>query len=489
MLIFALMLVLLLAALDQSIVATALPTIAGDVGRLASLPWIVTAYMLTTTLVTPIYGKLGDLFGRRATLQSAVVLFLLGSVLCGFSQTVAQLVAFRALQGLGGGGLYVTIYAATGDLFSPRERGRYQGWFGAVFAFATIVGPLLGGIFVQDLSWRWIFFVNLPVGLVALWIVRRSFPLHPMTAAPSIDYAGAALLGVGLTMIVFAFSTGIGMLRPAWTAGVAVAAVLALSGFVVVEANAREPLLPLFLFSNRVFTASCAIGLIMGLALYGSVALMPVYLQVVRGATPQMAGLELTPMMGGVLITSMASGRAISRLGRYKPFPVAGTAVAAIALLGLSTLNTASPVWLPSCFVLLLGLGLGLEMQALVLAAQNAVPHHHIGVATSGATLFRSIGGVLGMALSGDVFAYGLDPHLAHSLIRGSQLPTVAAPTARLAYQTSVALALHPVFRIAMCFAVLAFMLTFTLKEIPLRTAAGDETVENLGGTPASPAA
>ncbi len=277
--------------------------------------------MLTTTLVTPIYGKLGDLFGRRATLQSAIILFLFGSALCGFSQSLVQLIGFRALQGLGGGGLLVTIMAAIGDLFSPRERGRYQGWFGAVFAVATVIGPLMGGIIVQDLSWRWIFYVNLPTGLVSLWVIRRSFAPQASVASPSIDYAGAVLLAIALTTIVLACSIGIGVLQIPWTAAIAAVAVLALAGFVGVEAVVREPLLPLSLFGNRVFVASCTIGLIIALALFGSVTLMPVYLQVVRGATPQMAGLELTPMMGGVLLASIASGQAISRIGRYKPFP------------------------------------------------------------------------------------------------------------------------------------------------------------------------
>jgi EmrB/QacA subfamily drug resistance transporter len=480
------MLAALLAALDQTIVSTALPTIAGDLGGLAHLPWIVTAYMLTTTLVTPIYGKLGDLFGRRAMLQSAIILFLFGSALCGFSQSLVQLIGFRALQGLGGGGLLVTIMAAIGDLFSPRERGRYQGWFGAVFAVATVIGPLMGGIIVQDLSWRWIFYVNLPTGLVSLWVIRRSFAPRASVASPSIDYGGAMLLAIALTTIVLACSIGIGVLQIVWTAGIAAAAVLALAGFVGVEAVSREPLLPLSLFGNRVFIASCTIGLIIGLALFGSVTLMPLYLQVVRGATPQMAGLELTPMMGGVLVASIASGQAISRIGRYKPFPVAGTAIAAIALQRLSTLGTSSPVWLASCYVLLLGLGLGLVMQVLVLAVQNAVAYRQLGVATSGAVLFRSIGGVLGVALFGGIFAYSLNANLAHVLPGGVRLPPLGAPAAlataapavQSAYRTSVALALHPVFRTATGFAILAFALSFTLKEIPLRTSVHGEGVD-----------
>jgi EmrB/QacA subfamily drug resistance transporter len=479
----ALLLVVLLASLDQTIVSTALPTIAGDLGGLAHLPWIVTAYLLSTTVVGPIYGKLGDLFGRKAVLQSAIVLFLIGSALCGLSQNLPELIAFRALQGLGGGGLLVTVMAVIGDLFSPRERGRYQGYFGAVFAVSTVVAPLLGGFFVQDLSWRWIFYINLPLGLVSLAVIARSFAPQPTVEGPALDYAGAALLAVALTILVLACSIGINTLAGAWLAGLLLAAAAALVWFVLVEATTIEPLLPLSLFRNRVFAAVCAVGLIVGLALFGSVTLMPVYLQIVGGASPQMAGLELTPMMGGVLLTSIASGRAISRLGRYKPFPIAGTAIVAVALERLSTLGVNSPVWFASGYMLVLGLGLGLVMQVLVLAAQNAVPQRHLGVATAGATLFRSIGGTVGVALFGGVFGAALKSNLARLLPPGAVAAPVSAPAAlavapeavRAAYRASVALALHPVFHIAAALGALAFGLTFLLKEVRLRTTVGPE--------------
>jgi EmrB/QacA subfamily drug resistance transporter len=480
----ALMLVLLLASLDQTIVSTALPTIAGDLGGLAHLPWIVTAYLLTTTIVGPIYGKLGDLFGRKTVLQTAIVLFLTGSALCGFSQGMPELIAFRGLQGLGGGGLFVTTMAVIGDIFSPRERGRYQGYFGAVFAVSTVIGPLLGGIIVQDFSWRWIFYINLPLGLVSLIVIGRSFASRGQAARSGIDYAGAALLTVSLTAIVLACSVGTALLSDAWAGGIAVAAMASLGLFVLIEATARDPILPLALFRNRVFAAACAIGLIVGLALFGSITLMPVYLQVVRGVSPQLAGLQLTPMMGGVLITSIASGQAISRLGRYKLFPIVGTAIMAVALQLLSTLGLQSSVWLASGYMLLLGLGLGLVMQVLVLAAQNAVPYHHLGVATSGATLFRSIGGAVGVALFGGIFGHGLEVNFARLLPGSTAAPAVSAPAAiamadpavRLAYRSSVALALHPVFQIAAGIAALGWVLTFFLKELRLRT--------NVGGSP-----
>lgn len=474
----ALLLVVLLASLDQTVVSTALPTIAGDLGGLTHLPWIITAYLLSTTVVTPVYGKLGDLFGRKRVLQSAIVLFLLGSGLCGTSQSLMQLIAFRTLQGLGGGGLLVTVMAAIGDLFSPRERGRYQGYFGAVFAVSTAIGPLIGGFFVQDLSWRWIFYVNLPLGLVSLAVIARSFTPAQQGARPAIDYAGAVLLAVSLTAVVLACSVGVDALPLRWVAGLGGVALLALAGFLIVELKITEPLLPLALFRNRVFAAACAIGLIVGLALFGSITLMPVYLQVVRGASPQMAGLELTPMMGGVLLTSVTSGRAISRMGRYKVFPIVGTAIMAVALHLLSTLGVESPVWLASGYMLLLGLGLGMVMQVLVLAAQNAVPYRYLGVATSGTTLFRSIGGTVGVAFFGGVFGWGVQSHLARLLPPGASAPPMTAPAAiaqaapgvRLAYRSAVALALHPVFQIATALAVLAFGMTFLLREIRLRT-------------------
>lgn len=485
----ALLLVVLLASLDQTVVSTALPTIAGDLGGLTHLPWIITAYLLSTTVVTPIYGKLGDLFGRKRVLQSAIVLFLVGSGLCGQSQSLIELIAFRTLQGLGGGGLLVTVMAAIGDLFSPRERGRYQGYFGAVFAVSTAIGPLIGGFFVQDLTWRWIFYINLPLGLISLVVIARSFTPKPHAAKPAIDYAGAVLLAVSLTAVVLACSVGVDALPLSWVAGLGGVAILALAGFLIVELKATEPLLPLALFRNRVFAASCAIGLIVGLALFGSITLMPVYLQVVRGASPQMAGLELTPMMGGVLLTSVASGRAISRIGRYKVFPIIGTGIMALALHLLSTLNVHSPVWQASAYMLLLGLGLGLVMQVLVLAAQNAVPYRYLGVATSGATLFRSIGGTVGVAFFGGVFAYGVQSNLARLLPHGVTAPPVTAPAAiataapavRLAYRSAVALALHPVFQIAAGLGVLAFAMTFLLREIRLRTTVQGEAGSEIG--------
>jgi EmrB/QacA subfamily drug resistance transporter len=475
----ALMLVMLLASLDQTIASTALPTIVGEFGGLAHLSWIVTAYLLATTIVTPLYGKLGDLFGRKIVLQSAIVLFLAGSVLCGLSGSMMQLIVFRAVQGLGGGGLIVTVMAAIGDLFSPRERGKYQGIFGGVFGLSTVLGPLIGGFFVEQLSWRWIFYINLPLGLVAFVIIGWAFSAPGTRRRPSIDFAGAGLLATMLTALILL--TSLGGHTIAWTSpaslGLAAGTLAALAGFIAVEHAATEPILPLRLFANRVFAISCAIGFIIGFALFGSVTFMPLYLQVVKGVSPTQAGLMLSPMMAGVLVTSISSGRVISRIGRYRPFPIAGTAITTVALALLGTLDVTSSTWIASLYMIVLGLGLGLVMQVLVLAVQNAVDYRHLGVATSGTTLFRSIGGSVGVSLFGAIFTATLTTNLATALPAGSALPDAtsaaaiyALPSAaRSLYLTAFTTALHPVFLDAAAIASLGFALTWFLKEIPLR--------------------
>jgi EmrB/QacA subfamily drug resistance transporter len=477
----ALMLVMLLASLDQTIVSTALPTIVGEFGELAHLSWIVTAYLLATTIVTPLYGKLGDLFGRKIVLQSAILLFLVGSVLCGLSQSMGALIAFRALQGLGGGGLMVTIMAVVGDLFTPRERGRYQGIFGGVFGLATVLGPLIGGFFVEHLNWRWIFYVNLPLGLVSLAIIGWAFTAPAPRGRPVIDIAGAILLAIMLTALILLTSFGGHEVdwRSPEALGLAAATLAALAGFIAVEQRVPEPLLPLHLFGNRVFVIACAVGFVIGLALFGSVTFMPLYLQVVKGVSPTDAGLTLTPMMAGVLVTSITSGRVISRIGRYRPFPIVGTALMAVALGLLATLGVGSSIRAAVIYMIVLGLGVGLVMQVLVLAVQNAVDYRNLGVATSGATLFRSIGGSIGTSLFGAIFAAGLAANLAAALPAGATLPAATAPDAirllpgpmRTLYLDAFTAALHPVFVYGAASAVLAFALTWFLKEIPLRGA------------------
>ena len=330
----ALVLVLLLAVLDQTIVAIALPTIVRELGELSHLSWVVTAYLLASTIVAPLYGKLGDMYGRKIVLQIAIVVFLVGSVLCGLSQTTAQLVLARGLQGVGGGGLIVTATALVGDLVPPRERGRYQGIFGAVFGIATIVGPPLGGLLVDHLSWRWIFYINLPTGAFALLLVGTILRSRTPQQQRTIDYLGAISLSVALTAIILC--TSLGGTAIAWASLSAIGLlVLAIAGtitFIVAEIRADDPILPLGLLRNGTFAIACAVTLIINVSLLGSVTYLPIYLQVVKGQNPSASGLQLLPMMLGMIVTSVASGQMISRWGHLKPFPIAGTAIMAVGL-------------------------------------------------------------------------------------------------------------------------------------------------------------
>src|SRR3954470_24888764 len=424
----ALMLVLLLASLDQTIVSTALPTIVGDLGGVSKLSWVVTAYLLASTVSGPLYGKLGDQYGRKIVLQTAIVIFLVGSMLCGLSRNMEELIAFRALQGLGGGGLMVVTIAVVGDIVPPRERGRYQGYFGGVFGISTVIGPLLGGFFVDNLSWNWIFYVNVPIGLVALAVIAAVFHPRVEHVHHAIDYAGAVLLAGGLTAIVLA--TSLGGTSFAWGSpfivGMIVVGGVLLVLFVFAERRAAEPILPLELFKNRVFRVTSAVGFIVGMSLFGAVTYLPLYLQTVKGHTATEAGLLMTPMMAGVLITSIISGQAITRWGRYRPFPIAGTAILAVGLALLSRLDVGTSTAAAALYMLVVGLGLGMTMQVLVLAAQNAVDYKYLGVASSGSTLFRSIGGSIGVAAFGAIFANRLAHDLAGVLPRGVRVPTGA---------------------------------------------------------------
>ena len=478
-----LLLVMFLAALDQTIVATALPTIVGDLGGLNHISWVVTAYLLAQTVVTPLYGKLGDMYGRKIVLQTALVVFLAGSALCGQSRSLDELIAFRALQGLGGGGLMVSAQAAIGDVVPPRERGRYTGLFGAVFGLASVAGPLLGGFLTSSLSWRWIFYVNLPLGVVALFVLAATLPSPPERVQHTIDYLGTGVLAAGLSAIVLMSS--LGGVSFAWGSAVIVGlgagGVILIALFMAVERRAREPVLPPRLFKNNVFAMTSAVGFVVGFALFGAVTYLPLFLQVVKGASPTGSGLQLIPLMGGLLVTSVASGQAITRTGHYKPFPIAGTAVMVIGLYLLSTMDASTGTGETFAFMFVLGLGLGMVMQVLVLAVQNAVEYSDLGVATSGATLFRSIGGSLGTSVLGAIFANRLSVELKRTLpasaaaragsgstVNPAQVKHLPEPL-HAGYLHAFTSSLNSVFVVAAAFAVVAFVLSWLIRELPLR--------------------
>lgn len=484
-----LMLGMLLAALDQTIVSTALPTIVGELGGLNHLAWVITAYLLATTVSTPLYGKLGDLLGRKHIFQSAIVIFLVGSVLCGLAQTMGQLIAFRAIQGIGGGGLMVLAQAIIADVVSPRERGRYQGYFGAVFGASSVAGPLLGGFFTDHLTWRWVFYINIPLGILALVVTASVLPEGVRRSKVKIDYLGATLIAAGITCLVL-LTTWAGN-EYAWGSptiiGLGVATVLLLGLFVIVERMVEEPILPLGLFKNSIFSVSSGVSLIIGIAMFGGISFLPLFLQVARGASATNSGLLLTPMMAGMLVTSILAGRAVSNTGKYRAFPIAGTATASVALVLFSTMSASTSYLQTSLYMVILGVGFGLTMQILVLAVQNSVQVRDLGVATSATNFARSIGGSVGVAIYGAIFSSRLAIELANrlpadapkELFSSAVTPSAVHaldPALKASFIDGFAEALTSVFVVATPVMLLAFGLTWLLKEIPLRSSVRDHS-------------
>jgi EmrB/QacA subfamily drug resistance transporter len=400
-----LMLGMFLAALDQTIVSTALPTIVGDFHRSDLLSWVITAYLLASTASTPLWGKAGDLYGRKRVFQLAIVIFLLASALCGASRNMFELIAFRGLQGIGGGGLISLAFAIVGDVIPPRQRGRYQGYFGAVFGISSVVGPLAGGFAVDSLSWRYIFYINLPLGIAALGVTNRVLRLPPRKRQVLIDWWGALLLVAGVSCILLGTQSG-GTDYPwgSWPiVGLFSLGALILAGFAIREAMAPEPILPLELFRMQIFTVANIISFVSGVAMFGALAFLPQYLQLVHGVSATESGLLLLPLLIGLLVMSISSGLYISRTGRYRWFPLAGTIGVTAGLVLLAHLGAHTSLTVVSLDILVFGCGLGLFMQVLTLIVQNAVPMKQMGVATSSVTFFRSMGGAIGASALGAV--------------------------------------------------------------------------------------
>jgi EmrB/QacA subfamily drug resistance transporter len=480
---------MLLAALDQGIVGTALPRIVSELGGLDRLSWVVTAYLLTSTAATPLWGKISDLYGRRRIFQIAIGIFLVGSALSGLSQNMPQLIAFRAIQGIGGGGLFAIALSIIGDVIPPRERGRYQGYFGAVFGVSSVAGPLLGGWFTDGPGWRWIFYINLPIGLAALVITSIVLRMPVTRREHRIDYLGAATIVAAVSCLLlyldwrgnqYGWTDPVGL---ALVAGFVLLAAL----FVVVETRTSEPIIPMRLFRNPVFSVGNLFGFLTGVAMFGAIIFLPIYLQAVKGLSPTASGLALLPAIIGIFSTSITSGQLISRTGRYKIYPIIGGVVLTGAMFLLAQLHVDTPFWKVFLYEYLFGAGLGFTLQTIVTAVQNAVEFRDMGSATSSATFFRQMGGSIGAAVFGAVLSSRLVFYLTERLagaglrpgagtainpndVQAIQRLTGPAKTLVLGAFTD---ALNDVFLVGVPFILVALVVSLFLKEVPLRTGPG----------------
>jgi EmrB/QacA subfamily drug resistance transporter len=486
-----LMLGMLVAALGQTVVATALPTIVGELGGQDQLAWVVSATLLTSTASTPLWGKMSDLYGRRPLFQAAIVVFLVGSVLCGLSQTMGQLIGFRAVQGLGIGGLMALSQAIIGDIVSPRERGRYQGYIGSVFGVSSVGGPLIGGFLVDGPGWRWCFYVGVPIGIAAYVVTNRVLTMPFTRRDHQIDYLGAALIVGGVSLLLLLLSLGGSEFEWGSTeiVGMAIGSAVLLTLAVVQERRAVEPIIPPRLFRIPTFRITSLAGFIVGVAMFGAIVYLPQYLQIVKGQSPTRSGLLTIPLMIGLMGMSIGSGRVITRTGRYKVFPVVGLIVVAIGLSLFSLLGVDTPLPVAGAYMLVLGAGLGMVMQVLVLAVQNAVEHRDLGTATSAATFFRSMGGALGVAVFGALLSNRLGRYIPERLAAagvedraggGDLLGTPDAIAAlpgpvRDAVLGGFADSLSDLYTIAIPIALVGFVVVLFLPELPLRTSVRDQ--------------